>query len=84
MLDHFLCTGMFGIDRFYLGYPAIGLLKLCTFGCFFILQFIDVILIALQILKPVDNSNYIIKYYGPRLKIVNMDNDTFPPNKVDL
>ena len=24
--------GMLGLDRFYLGYPAIGLLKLATFG----------------------------------------------------
>lgn len=69
---------MFGADRFYLGYPGIGLLKLCTFGCFFILQFIDIILIALQVLKPVDNSNYIIKYYGPRLKILYADNETYP------
>uniref|UniRef100_T1K0D6 TM2 domain-containing protein n=2 Tax=Tetranychus urticae TaxID=32264 RepID=T1K0D6_TETUR len=76
--------GMFGADRFYLGYPAIGLLKLCTFGCFFILQFIDVILIALQVLKPVDNSNYIIRYYGPRLNIVHMDNNSWPLNKSEL
>lgn len=75
---------MFGADRFYLGYPAIGLLKLCTFGCFFILQFIDIILIALQVLKPVDNSNYIIKYYGPRLNIVHMDNGSWPLNRSEL
>lgn len=75
---------MFGADRFYLGYPAIGLLKLCTFGCFFILQFIDVILIALQVLKPVDNSNYIMKYYGPRLKILYADNNTFPLSRNEL
>jgi len=28
--------GMFGADRFYLGYPAIGLFKMCTLGCMFI------------------------------------------------
>lgn len=28
--------GMFGADRFYLGYPAIGLFKLCTLGCMFL------------------------------------------------
>lgn len=27
---------MFGADRFYLGYPAIGLFKLCTLGCMFL------------------------------------------------
>ena len=28
--------GMFGIDRFYLGYPAIGCLKFASLGFFFI------------------------------------------------
>ena len=72
---------MFGVDRFYLGYPAIGLLKLSTFGCLFIGQFIDIILIALQVVKPADNSNYIIKYLGPRLTILKMDNDSYLYNK---
>jgi TM2 domain-containing membrane protein YozV len=36
--------GMFGIDRFYLGYPAIGCFKLFTLGFMFLGQLIDVIL----------------------------------------
>lgn len=41
--------GMFGIDRFYLGYPAIGLLKFCTLGFMFVGQLVDIILIATQV-----------------------------------
>ncbi|OTF80281.1 TM2 domain-containing protein-like protein [Euroglyphus maynei] len=63
--------GMFGIDRFYLGYPAIGLLKFCTLGFLFLGQFIDIILIAMQIVRPADGSNYIIKFFGPKLTIIN-------------
>jgi len=59
--------GMFGIDRFYLGYPAIGLFKFCTFGFFMIFQFIDVLLIASQVLKPADGSDYVMDYFGHRL-----------------
>lgn len=62
--------GMFGLDRLYLGYPAIGLLKFCTLGFFFLGQFIDILLIALQVLGPADGSNYIIKAYGARMNII--------------
>nr|XP_054765356.1 TM2 domain-containing protein 1-like [Lytechinus pictus] len=40
--------GMFGVDRMYLGYPALGLLKFCTMGLLFVGHFVDVILIATQ------------------------------------
>ncbi|CAG0912561.1 unnamed protein product [Notodromas monacha] len=68
--------GMFGADRFYLGYPAIGVLKFCTLGFMFFGQLVDVILIATQVLLPSDGSHYVISYYGPKLKILGADNET--------
>ena len=55
---------MFGADRFYLGYPAIGLLKFCTMGFFFIGHLVDIILIASQAVGPADGSYYVISYFG--------------------
>ncbi|XP_046443668.1 TM2 domain-containing protein CG10795-like [Daphnia pulex] len=69
--------GMFGADRFYLGYPAIGLFKLCTLGCMFLGQIVDIILIATQTVGPADGSHYIINYFGPRLSRLELDNDTY-------
>lgn len=69
--------GMFGIDRFYLGYPAIGLLKFCTFGFMFLGQLVDVILIATQMVGPADGSAYIIPYFGPVLSVIRSDNTTY-------
>jgi TM2 domain-containing membrane protein YozV len=40
--------GVFGVDRFYLGYTGIGLAKLFTFGGLGIWALIDFILIALR------------------------------------
>ena len=40
---------MFDVDRFYVDYPVYGLIKLCTLGGFFFLYFLDIVLIALQI-----------------------------------
>eukprot|EP00794_Sanderia_malayensis_P008155 gene8155-9027_t len=68
--------GVFGIDRFYLGYPAIGLLKFCTLGFFMIFQLVDVILIATQVLKPADGSDYITEYYGTLLHSLTSNNET--------
>ncbi|GAB6026520.1 hypothetical protein CHUAL_012943 [Chamberlinius hualienensis] len=69
--------GTFGVDRFYLGYPALGLVKLCTLGFMFLGQFIDIILIATQTLGPSDGSNYVINYYGPGIEILKMNNETY-------
>uniref|UniRef100_A0A1B0GCB2 TM2 domain-containing protein n=1 Tax=Glossina morsitans morsitans TaxID=37546 RepID=A0A1B0GCB2_GLOMM len=76
-------TGMFGMDRFYLGYYGIGLLKVSTLGGFFIGQLVDIILIALQIVRPADGSYYIIPYYGAVVEIIRSDNETYRVPKDD-
>ncbi|TRY63015.1 hypothetical protein TCAL_00486 [Tigriopus californicus] len=68
--------GMFGADRFYLGYPAIGLLKFSTLGFFFLGHLLDVMLIGSQVVGPADGSDYIIGYFGAKIQIVSMDNET--------
>ena len=68
--------GMFGVDRFYLGYPALGLLKFSTLGFFFLGHLLDVILIATQVVGPADKSYYVISYFGPAVSILATDNAT--------
>ena len=50
--------GELGIDRFYLGYIGLGILKLITCGGFGIWYIIGIILIATEKLKPKDGSEY--------------------------
>nr|XP_019966183.1 PREDICTED: TM2 domain-containing protein 1 isoform X2 [Paralichthys olivaceus] len=72
-----LFLGWIGADRFYLGYPALGLLKFCTVGFCGIGTLIDFILIAMQIVGPADGSNYIVDYYGARLTRLSITNQTY-------
>nr|XP_023960625.1 TM2 domain-containing protein 1 isoform X2 [Chrysemys picta bellii] len=72
-----LFLGWLGADRFYLGYPALGLLKFCTVGFCGIGSLIDFILISMQIVGPSDGSSYIIDYYGARLTKLSITNETF-------
>ncbi|XP_075973615.1 TM2 domain-containing protein 1 biscotti [Anticarsia gemmatalis] len=69
--------GMFGLDRFYLGYPGIGLAKLCTLGFMFLGQLLDIILIAAQVVGPSDGSAYVIPYYGAGVSVIRSDNETY-------
>lgn len=50
--------GGLGVDRFYLGYTGMGVLKLLTGGCFGVLWIIDIINIANGKLQPADGSGY--------------------------
>ena len=56
------------MDRFYLGYPTIGLLKLFTGGGFLVGNWIDILLIATQYVGPADGSDYVIQIGVPRLQ----------------
>ncbi|KAI5101076.1 TM2 domain-containing protein 1 precursor [Silurus meridionalis] len=47
-----LFLGWLGADRFYLGYPALGLLKFCTVGFCGIGSLVDFILISMQNVRP--------------------------------
>ncbi|XP_071499516.1 TM2 domain-containing protein 1-like [Diadema antillarum] len=69
--------GMFGIDRLYLGYLALGLLKFCTMGLLFVGHFVDVILIATQVVGPADGSAYVMDFYSPRLVKMTINNETY-------
>ena len=50
--------GGLGVDRFYLGYTGMGVLKLLTGGCFGVLWILDIINIATGKLQPADGSGY--------------------------
>ena len=53
--------GVYGVDRFYLGYTKMGVIKLLTGGCFWILWIKDIIDIATGKLQPADGSGYVNK-----------------------
>lgn len=53
-----ILVGGLGVDRFYLGYTGMGVLKLLTGGCFSVLWIIDIVNIATGKLLPKDGSSY--------------------------
>ncbi len=53
-----ILLGGLGVDRFYLGYTGMGVLKLLTGGCFGVLWIIDIINIATGKLLPADGTAY--------------------------
>jgi TM2 domain-containing membrane protein YozV len=54
LLSFFL--GVLGVDRFYLGYTGLGILKLLTFGGLGIWALIDFVMIVVGRLKDADGN----------------------------
>ena len=69
--------GELGIDRFYLGYTGMGVLKLLTGGCFGILWIIDIINIATGKLQPADGNGYAGENWGMNNKPTKPTSDPY-------
>ncbi|ULU00373.1 hypothetical protein L5515_003951 [Caenorhabditis briggsae] len=68
--------GFFGIDRIYLGYYALGFVKMFSLGGLVVFWVVDIILISLQLLGPADGTDYAMAYYGPKVQRIRFDSHT--------
>lgn len=69
--------GGLGVDRFYLGYTGMGVLKLLTGGVFGVLWILDIINIATGKLQPADSSGYASENFGMNNKPTAVNNDPY-------
>jgi len=69
--------GYFGADRFYMGYPTIGLLKLFTGGGFLIGNWVDIVLLSTQTLTPADGSDFVFGKNLPVMQRARVTANTF-------
>ena len=72
-LSAFPFLGMLGLDRMYMGYPALGLLKFVTGGGFFAWAWLDLILISSQAIGPADGYSWEVGFAGQRFYTVHGD-----------
>ncbi|KAJ4455569.1 hypothetical protein PAPYR_9464 [Paratrimastix pyriformis] len=63
--------GLLGLDRFYLGYTSLGILKLVTGGFFGVGALVDLLLVLLQALGPADGTAYALLPGAPRLRALH-------------
>ena len=69
--------GGLGVDRFYLGYTGMGVLKLLTGGVFGVLWILDIINIASGKLQPADGSGYSTNNFGTTSNPTTATNDPY-------
>eukprot|EP00792_Barthelona_sp_PAP020_P004895 TRINITY_DN2399_c1_g2_i1.p1 TRINITY_DN2399_c1_g2~~TRINITY_DN2399_c1_g2_i1.p1 ORF type:complete len:181 (+),score=24.78 TRINITY_DN2399_c1_g2_i1:39-545(+) len=62
--------GILGVDRFYMGYPTIGFIKMFSLGGFGLGWLVDFLLIVTEISTPSDGSVY---YNGPHAVKANVN-----------
>lgn len=69
--------GGLGVDRFYLGYTGMGVLKLLTGGVFGVMWIIDIINIATGKLQPADGRGYSTDNFGTTSNPTTATNDPY-------